>query len=507
MIFLTLLLAQVPVNMNELPIIVKDEGVKLGASATTINCVGNGVACTKSGKTMTLSVNGTVLQTTAAATYYVDPTGNNANACTASGTAACATLSGVFAKLPPRILHAITINVAAGAYTDIPSLVGNEVLANITINGPALTNVTPTTGSATGTITAVTNVAPATLTDSAATWTVNDFIGRLVTIGGESKIIASNTATVLTLASPLVSTPSGGAAYAIQKQAATWTTNTTGGALNFQLAGASFAGSTTVTVTALEFINNNAAGYGCQITMSSQGVTFATSRCYGANGGLLYQGGGAGVGGISAFHGVNSGMRYNTTASSSAPSGIFSFSNGLYYASTGYGINASFGGMLTFNGGTFTAQTNSASTVGGALNTGVVFNRGSTQATSVMVFKCLQAGPAGIVHGSNGLPASPPTFFVLDNLFIDGCSKGIDFSQGYGNALGAVLTALTCNNVTTCISVANGSRFRVPATWTLTGVTNDIQIDGVNYTKANLTGASPTRLPTTPNITGSSVWQ
>ena len=57
---LMLVLAQVqPLNGNVQPVIVKDEGVRQGAgSATTINCSGAGVTCTKSGTTMTLEVGG-----------------------------------------------------------------------------------------------------------------------------------------------------------------------------------------------------------------------------------------------------------------------------------------------------------------------------------------------------------------------------------------------------------------------------------------------------------------
>lgn len=55
-----MLLAQVtPLNLNEQPIIVKDEGVRQGtARATVINCSGAGVTCTQSGTTMTLTIPG-----------------------------------------------------------------------------------------------------------------------------------------------------------------------------------------------------------------------------------------------------------------------------------------------------------------------------------------------------------------------------------------------------------------------------------------------------------------
>lgn len=52
-------------------------------------------------------------QTYAAVTLYVDPTGSDANSCTSSGTGACATLNGAYAKFPRFIRHNITVNVVA----------------------------------------------------------------------------------------------------------------------------------------------------------------------------------------------------------------------------------------------------------------------------------------------------------------------------------------------------------------------------------------------------------
>lgn len=57
-LILALTLAQ-PMNLNQQPIMAKDEGVALGTyRAITINCVGAGVTCTQSGSTMTVTVAG-----------------------------------------------------------------------------------------------------------------------------------------------------------------------------------------------------------------------------------------------------------------------------------------------------------------------------------------------------------------------------------------------------------------------------------------------------------------
>lgn len=57
---LWLILAQPsPLNLNQQPIMVKDEGILVaGVRASTINCTGTAVSCTQTGTTMTLNVTG-----------------------------------------------------------------------------------------------------------------------------------------------------------------------------------------------------------------------------------------------------------------------------------------------------------------------------------------------------------------------------------------------------------------------------------------------------------------
>lgn len=57
-LLLALVLAQ-PMNLNQQPIMVKDEGTAQGSvRAITVNCVGAGVTCTQSGSTWTVTVAG-----------------------------------------------------------------------------------------------------------------------------------------------------------------------------------------------------------------------------------------------------------------------------------------------------------------------------------------------------------------------------------------------------------------------------------------------------------------
>ena len=115
-------------------------------------------------------------QTYSAVTLFVDPTGADTNACTASGTAACATVTGALSKLPRFIRQNVVINVATGAYStsfNVQSFTFDPGVS-LTIDGETVL-ATLTTGTPTGTFTAVTlNSAAslATLTDSGQSWTV-----------------------------------------------------------------------------------------------------------------------------------------------------------------------------------------------------------------------------------------------------------------------------------------------------------------------------------------------
>lgn len=143
-------------------------------------------------------------------------------------------------SLPKRIQHQVIVNVAAGNYAgfnvDGFVLDANALGAYLLIQG-TMAVVTPTTGSATGTATAgsaQSGTTFATLTDSAATWTTNEFVGKFVRLvsGNGSALasianynnsfpIVSNTGTVITIAGSWGSagTPNATTTYSIEDQA------------------------------------------------------------------------------------------------------------------------------------------------------------------------------------------------------------------------------------------------------------------------------------------------
>jgi len=159
--------------------------------------------------------------------YFVDGSlGNDNNNCSASGASACLTIQGALNKIPKLLLNAVKVNVAAGTYAGfiVSGFYEDNGLQQTTgaifISG-GLSNSTLATGSATGTATSGTagsGTTFGTLTDTGATWTVNDLVGRLITTATPTNtalVIASNTATTLTIVGTW-SSPNASTTYAIQ---------------------------------------------------------------------------------------------------------------------------------------------------------------------------------------------------------------------------------------------------------------------------------------------------
>jgi hypothetical protein len=131
------------------------------------------------------------LRTSATLTLYVDPTGSDANACTATGAAACQTIAGALAKVPSELCDSVTINIASGNYTGFYidrfrpcSLESGSRTGSLTLNG-TLIPATLATGSGTFNFTSQTVGTSlgntwGLLNNTGATWTVNDLRGKVL---------------------------------------------------------------------------------------------------------------------------------------------------------------------------------------------------------------------------------------------------------------------------------------------------------------------------------------
>lgn len=209
-------------------------------------------------------------QTTAALTLYVDSTGNDANACTATGTSACLTIQGAFDKIPANERHPVTVSIGAGNfagavlagktvqparggqanYIDVVGTLATETgLAASTDGGVAQTSGTLTA------FTAASTSIPALFTDSTAGWATDDLKGRLIEITSGTGVtatsiyvIVSNTANTLSAQTLTTATAAAGSGYAIRKWGTVITTAVTvdtgnpWGLVNYSAAGLRVSG-------------------------------------------------------------------------------------------------------------------------------------------------------------------------------------------------------------------------------------------------------------------------
>lgn len=384
---------------------------------------------------------------------FVDPTGSDSNACTSSGANACLTIQGAIKKIPKQARHQATVSVAAGNYAGITisGFMFDQSLQNgaagILIDG-ALANVTPTTGSATGTATAGSagsGITFGTLTDSGATWTVNDaaLIGKFVVItggtgSGQVKVIVSNTATALTIAGTWTA-PTGTSTYALQSPSV----NITSGApavvnplaTSVPTAGAQIFNNV-ANVGRIAFRNVNFAPGGSIVGASvfNSGIvdfvqaTFVTTSGLGLN--------------IQPYNAINL-----TTCSvvSTTGTGIglatstVAVTNSLIQQSTGISVLNTGEGLLNLSGVQLKGSVGITSQTGSSASIGNVRCDCASQATSA----CLVSGPTpSVALGAAGGGNRVNSTFLSQNVDVTNCTYAL-FASGTSaiNVAGAVVVS------------------------------------------------------------------
>ena len=412
-------------------------------------------------------------QTYATTTLYVDPTGNDANPCTASGTSACATLTGALEKLPRNINHTVTIDVAAGTYTESPvigPLTFGGTSSGMTISGPTgaagWAAVAPTTGTATGTLTAYTamdnlTATLGTATDSTQSWTVNDLRGAYLTVtsgaaNGLQGVIVGNTATELNVNRTFTGLAAG-ATYSIQRPSAIIS-----GALTVRGVGGHATASTGVLISDLQVI----AGASAAVTV--QNVTLASTT-------------------LSTVSGVVLRRLYTTSTGSSALR--------CFDGAVGTSSNTTFGLSTSPASSTVTAQRCSLLDFGGVwVGTGTTAVTGALFATritglgsvsTIPVYVGASAQPALQLNASVGV--SPTT------LRVENTGSGLGLWLSNSSTLPMTYGVAVTSTTGIGIRLGMGSRLSPYQTsyFSSSGGGGDISIDDVTYTSAFFTGLSP----------------
>lgn len=447
-------------------------------------------------------------QTYNTVTLYVDPTGNDSGTCLAGGTAACATLLGAWSKLPyGRILHAVTINVAAGNYgTTGFTLNHQDIGAAINIVGPSLANFSVATGSATGTLTAINNPSAnttsiPTATDTGNSLTTGDVVDRFLcmtsgTQNGVCRAIVTNSATVMTFASPFPTAPLVGDTYAIRTPAAVLP--------NLAVA-VSSTQSFTVTFTRLEFTTANNTTAGCNVVTNVTQLAFDDSRCVNTHVAALAAGltsGGARVLTRNSVFVGRDGATFGTGISGRV--GSVTTANAFFHGrlSTGLSIDSTNVNSTS----SYTAMTDL--TNGSAMRIrGVII--GSATANVGPVLRCTTLGTSmGITQDSVSILTGGRQDVSFGSTYIVGCNTGIAFvgnnvGSAYSDRSSLWLTTastLTCDGVTNCVDVRGGSSVKLPGTLTAIGVTRELYLDGqLTFTFAELNAASPRAIFAVPS--------
>ncbi len=420
---------------------------------------------------------------------FVDPTGNDANACTSTGTAACLTIQAALNKSPKLLRHQLTVTVAAGNYAGFtvsgftmdPSI--QKTTGGILIDG-VLGNVTPTTGSATGTATAGSagsGTTYGTLTDSGATWTVNDtaLVGKLIVItggtgSGQVKIIVSNTATVLTIAGTWTA-PTGTSTYAIQTPtsivnsttpAIVVATGTTLSAANVQVFNNNLGGGSSSTNTGLIIRN-----MGIVVANSAQGILTSGSTST-----TLLQ------------NVITAGT--STVAMTATQGASLTMAQSSFITLATAGPSAVGGGSLVTLNNSYINITTSASNQArlqvtssqykGAGSSGFTVATGATATLGTSRCDCLSTASSSCIFVSGGAgPATTSQINVTTGLDVANCTNGAN-SRGGFISFGTSAGAFTGNALSYAAVADYGGSVWTPSAPAITSGTADMLLDGVN---------------------------
>lgn len=411
-------------------------------------------------------------QTYGAMTLYVDPTGSDSNACTASGTSACATLAGARAKVPTHVRHDVTVTVAAGSFSE-PCIFNDLDIAKdvtVTVQGTT-TPFVPATGSASGSVTsfsAWSGTTPAVLTDSTQSWTTNNLRAAwlYITSGAQAGLyfpIVSNTATTLT--APLTSALTAGTTYEIVTMGSVFT-----GTSSFAYA-ASGVGTLRFKSVRMEkastlWGNPSNTTPSALVECQSCDLRVTSGNALSISGGtvrlLRSHFAATGSSAVVAFLGTGA-LSTNST-------------NNFVEATAGLGVSSTSPSYLLLNGWVVHVAGNNTTALSLAATPRV--------GLATVSIECTGTGQTGV--GSAGLS---PAAIGVTGIGIKGCATGVSVAfQTTWVGTGA----MTVDTATTAFSATSGGRISFGAqTPTFTGVTDELQLDGTSYTYSFLSGLSP----------------
>lgn len=452
--------------------------------------------------------------------WYVDVRGNDSNTCTAPFTdggvnGPCRQPQAALNKIPKVLRHGVVVSIDAGTYagayvegfTCDPSY--QQASGGLLLDGlGAMQNSTLATGTATGTATASSagsGITYGTLTDGAQTWTVNDLTGRFVTAAGTTRVISSNTATVITIVG-------------------TWTNP---GAVPYTIQDPGVVINAAVPAPATQFSASSST--------QGAGLVFSNNRCFQRDSAIgarniriaLSSGGGIFIGDFTGYtlrnmqvrSTDNSGRQLETSPTSTSLGGgsgwviadsdfksvSSSFANMEIRAAWGNnsisrtlirggvtGINALFGGVVTASTVDIQGSTSQGVQVGG-LGSGAGGNVGVSGAH----IDCSSSSGKGVVVGGT-TAQSPPSYVSFSSGQITTCGTALSVN---GSLAAVDVAAMSGSVATTGFAVTQGATVGyAKAGVTLTAGTNEVSIDSGDTVGTFAAGtAGVCRIPATTN--------
>jgi hypothetical protein len=462
-----------------------------------------------------------VLETKAAVALYVDASlGSDANGCTASGASACATIQAAIDKVPKKVYHPVTIDVAAGNYAGfyLNGFVVDGARAGVQATGAYIAvrgtwvAATGVSGTLSGTVTSATTGSAAstswsTMTLTGAGWTTDQLQGKFVHIvtgtgSGQYRVIQSNSATVLTLPGSWTA-PSASSTFEIIEPGSVINTLVTFPA-NYDIA-------STASISAILVANTFSATRPDEVTIENfklSSTTASAVRVYNSQvklrrmwfaptTGAAYRLGGAGIGPATVTwedsyygaSGVNTGLysasgdvtsltltRDVVTASLGSFVNQSAISNSALYVGTSYFKNFS-GGMTLVNASVGVAR------------------------FTASIYDCVDNTSSNGFFTSNGHEAL--FSLAISSSSVSNC-KTVVGAGARGVSVEAVSASGTGN--ATVYNATKGGRIKVDSASTMTGTT-EISVDAVTETLTNMRANSPKTFPTSANIYGSLVFE
>lgn len=429
-----------------------------------------------------------VTYTTADVNLFVNAsTGSDLLPCVSSA-APCLTIQGAVNKVPKHLRHRLTITIAAGNYAGFtlsgftidPSF--QKTTMGILIDG-TLGDITPATGTATGTATAGTagsGVTYGTMADGAQTWTVNNLRGQFVVItggtgSGQTRVICSNTATIVTICGTWTA-PNATSTYALRAPTSVITSAAAG---LLTPTGASILS----TAAGIQLLDNSmqagATATTSFIVIRNMGVSIAAGTAVYAIGDTNYQ---VTQAQLLTTNGLGINSPIAGTITSVTDSYITAGSNGIVSTHNRLGVLRSLiNATSTCVNGAGSLISLSLQCIGMTLasSSAITVSVGTTGTLSGVRCDCGSTATSacvGNVTTPTSLGPSPINIGIVTGLDVTNCAYGVALSGGSVNWT-SPSGGFSGNSLTNSVFVNGSGKVWLPSAITITSGTADLSID------------------------------